>query len=211
MRVLSVNVGLPREIEWQGEVVRTSIFKEPVAGPVRLGPTNLDGDRQSDLSVHGGPDKAVYVYPSEHYPFWRERLPEMQLPWGMFGENLTTEGLVETSVRIGDRLRIGTAELAVTQPRMPCFKLGLRFGRPDMVKRFLESGRSGFYVTVLREGTITAGDAVEVIPQEEHCVTVADVVALYTAKTPDRDQLMLASELPGLSRGWRAHFRKRLT
>ena len=190
--------------------MRTSIFKQPVAGPVRVGPTNLAGDRQSDPSVHGGPDKAVYIYPSEHYPFWREQLPKMQLPWGMFGENLTTEGLVETEVRIGDRLRIGTAEFAVTQPRMPCFKLGLRFGRPDMLKRFLESGRSGFYVTVLREGTISAGDAVEIIPQNEHRVTVADVVALYTAEAPDRDQLMIASELPGLSRAWCAHFRKRL-
>ena len=147
MKLLSVSVGLPREIEWKDKIVRTSIFKAPVSGPVRVAKLNVDGDQQSDLTVHGGIDKAVYVYPSEHYPFWREQFPDMELPWAVFGENFTTEGLLEDT-RIGDRFRIGSAEFVVTQPRMPCFKLGIRFKRPDMVKRFLESGRTGFYLAV---------------------------------------------------------------
>jgi MOSC domain-containing protein YiiM len=160
MRVVSVNVGVPREIAWRGETVRTSIFKEPVAGKVLVERLNLDGDRQSDLTVHGGADKAVYVYPAEHYEFWRRELPDIDLPWGSFGENLTTEGLDERSVHIGDQLDIGSAELIVTQPRMPCFKLALRFDRLDIIKRFLRSGRTGFYLSVLREGEVAAGDAI---------------------------------------------------
>jgi MOSC domain-containing protein YiiM len=163
MKLLSVNVGRPREIEWKGKVVRTSIFKAPVSARIRVGKLNLDGDQQSDLSVHGGIDKAVCAYPSEHYPFWREELPGAELPWGVFGENFTTEGLLEERVHIGDRLRIGSAEFAVTQPRMPCFKLGIRFGRPDIVKRFLQSRRAGFYFAVVREGEVTAGDAIELL------------------------------------------------
>ena len=144
MRMLSVNVGLPREVEWRNEPVTTAIHKAAVSGPVRVRRLNLDGDRQADLSVHGGPDKAVYVYPSEHYPFWKEELPGVALPWGAFGENLTVEGVNETAVRVGDVLRAGTAEFIVTQPRLPCYKLNIRFQRPDMVKRFLRSGRTGF-------------------------------------------------------------------
>jgi MOSC domain-containing protein YiiM len=210
VRILSVNVGLPREIEWQGEIVRTSIFKEPVAGRIAVRTLNLDGDRQSDLSVHGGTEKAVYAYPSEHYAAWRAELQSAPMPWGMFGENLTIEGLLETEVRIGDRLRAGSAELAVTQPRMPCFKLGARFGRPDMVKRFRDSGRSGFYLAVVREGDIAAGDALELVFRQANGVTIAEIATLYTAEAPGREALRRASELPGLSPGWQAHFRKRL-
>jgi len=158
-------VGLPREIQWQGKLVRTSIFKSPVSGDVRVSKLNLEGDQQSDLSVHGGVHKAVYAYPSEHYEFWREEVPGADLRWGAFGENLTTQGVLEEEVRIGDRLRIGSAEFIVTQPRMPCFKLGIRFGRPDIVKRFLRSGRSGFYLAVLEEGRITAGGSIEVLTE----------------------------------------------
>src|SRR3989475_8885773 len=132
MKVVSINVGLPREVRWHGKTVLTSIFKAPVEGSVKVRHLNVEGDRQSDLAVHGGADKAVYVYPAEHYAFWRAELPGVDLPWGAFGENLTTEGLMEDSVHIGDRFRIGSAELVVTQPRMPCFKLGIRFGRPDI-------------------------------------------------------------------------------
>jgi MOSC domain-containing protein YiiM len=135
MKLLSVNVGMPQEIGWRGEIVRTSIYKAPVAGRVCVRMLNVDGDQQSDLSVHGGRDKAVYAYPSEHYAFWRTKLPGMELSWGVFGENFSTEGLLEGDVNIGDRFRAGSAEFIVTQPRMPCFKLGIRFGRPDMVKR----------------------------------------------------------------------------
>src|SRR5207244_1904601 len=158
---------------------RTSIFKAPVPGRVRVAKLNVEGDEQSDLSVHGGADKAVYVYPSEHYAFWREELPGVDLLWGMFGENFTTEGLLEEAVRIGDRLRIGSAEFAVTQPRMPCFKLGIRFGRPDMVKRFLHSGRTGFYLSVLEEGNVGAGDLVEMASKAQGNVSVAEVASLY--------------------------------
>ncbi len=143
--LISVNVGLPRTVEWKGREVTTGIFKEPVAGRVKLRTLNLDGDGQADLSVHGGPDMAVYAYPAEHYRYWRKELPRMDLPWGMFGENFTTEGILEDSVNIGDRFRIGAAELMVTQIRVPCYKLGMKFGRDDMVKRFLASRRSGFY------------------------------------------------------------------
>ena len=149
MNLISVNVGLPRDIIWRGKAVKSSIWKNPVEGRVRVSTLNLDGDQQSDLSVHGGVDKAIYVYPREHYSYWHSQLPEVDLPWGAFGENFTTEGLLEDQVQIGDRLRVGSAEFIVTQPRMPCFKLGIRFDRPDMVKRFLHSKRTGFYLAVL--------------------------------------------------------------
>jgi len=168
-------VGVPREVESRGKMVRTSIFKAAIAGSVRVAALNIAGDEQSDLSVHGGVDKAVYAYPSEHYSFWRSELPELEFPWGAFGENLTVEGLPENEVRIGDRYRAGSAEFVVTQPRIPCFKLGIRFNRPDMVKRFLRSGRSGFYLAVLREGDIAAGDRIELIATDDRQVTVAAV------------------------------------
>src|SRR5206468_12405028 len=152
MKLLSVNVGLPREIEWKGKIVRTAIFKQPISGRVRVSTLNIEGDQQSDLTVHGGADKAVYVYPSEHYPFWRTEVPDMELASGVFGENFTTAGLLETTVHIGDRFRFGSAEFVATQPRMPCFKLGIRFNRSDMVKWLLQSGRNGLYFAVLKEG-----------------------------------------------------------
>jgi MOSC domain-containing protein YiiM len=210
MRVLSINVGLPREIEWRGETVLTSIFKEPITGRVRVARLNLDGDRQSDLTVHGGRDKAVYVYPSEHYPLWRQELPGVDIPWGMFGENLTTEGILEDAVHVGDRLRAGSAEFVVTQPRMPCFKLGIRFDDPHMVKRFLHSGRSGFYLAVLREGDVAAGDSLEFISRDEQQFTIAEVAHMYTGGSPDQERLRRLSELPALPERWREHFRKQV-
>jgi MOSC domain-containing protein YiiM len=210
MKVLSVNVGLPREVEWKEKLVRTSIFKAPVLDRVRVALLNLDGDQQSDLSVHGGKDKAVYAYPSEHYPFWRQQLPGMNLPWGAFGENFTTEGLLEEAVHIGDRFRVGSAEFVVTQPRMPCYKLGIRFNRLDIVKRFLQSGRSGFYFAVRKEGEVTVGDSIELLKRDEHGVTVADIVNLYRSDANNQDVLRRVSELPSLPISWRAYFRKRL-
>jgi MOSC domain-containing protein YiiM len=174
MQVNSVNVGLPRNVEWRGQIVQTSIFKEPVAGTVRVGRLNIEGDQQSDLTVHGGAGKAVYVYPSEHYSYWRQELPDADLPWGAFGENLTPTGLLEEDVHIGDRLGIGSAEFVVTQPRMPCFKLTIRFSRADMIKRFLRSGRSGFYLAVTKEGEIAAGDAISVISRHPDAITIAE-------------------------------------
>ena len=208
--MLSINVGGPREVQWRKKTVLTSIFKAPVSGRIRVNRLNLVGDQQSDLTVHGGVDKAVYVYPSEHYEYWREQLPDFPLPWGAFGENFTSEGLLEDAIRIGDRLRIGTAEFAVTQPRMPCFKLGIRFDRADMVKRFLQSGRSGFYLSVSQEGEVTAGDTVTFIARDEHAVSVADVVSLYTADGANQELLRRASNLPALPESWRDYFRQRL-
>lgn len=210
MRIVSISVGLPREVQWHGKTVTTSIFKTPVSGRVAVKRLNLDGDQQSDLSVHGGADKAVYVYPSEHYAFWREELPGVALPWGAFGENLTTEGLLEDAVHIGDRLRIGSAEFSVTQPRMPCFKLGIRFDRADMVKRFLASGRTGFYLSVSREGEVAADDPITVLARDDAAFAVADIVGLYAADGTNQDLLRRASELPALPDGWRSYFQKRL-
>jgi MOSC domain-containing protein YiiM len=209
-RLLSVNVGLPREVDWHGRRVRTSIWKSPVQGAVHVSSLNLAGDEQSDLSVHGGREKAVYVYPREHYERWARELPGQQLPWGAFGENLTTEGLLETDVRIGDRLRIGSAEFVVTQPRMPCFKLGIRFGRDDMVKRFLRSGRSGFYLSVLREGDVAAGQPIELAGRDDHGVTVADIASLYARDMENGDLLRRALAVPALPESWKEYFRERL-
>jgi MOSC domain-containing protein YiiM len=209
MRVVSLNVGLPREVEWRGRTVLTSIYKAPVDRRLRVTSLNIEGDRQSDLSVHGGVDKAVYAYPAEHYEFWRGELPRAELPWGAFGENLTTEGVLE-DVRIGDRFRIGSAEFVVTQPRMPCFKLGIRFGRPDILKTFLRSGRSGFYFAVTKEGEVGAGDPIEPIARAHEGLTVAEVVRLYTVDAENQELLRRAVQTSALPGSWRDYFRERL-
>lgn len=210
MKIISVNVGLPRLVLRNGEPVSTGIFKEPVAGRVRMRTLNLDGDRQADLSVHGGPEKAVYVYPSEHYDFWKRELPEMDLPWGVFGENLTTTGLFETEVNIGDKFRVGTAGVMVTQPRMPCYKLGIRFGRADIIKRFLLSERSGFYLSVLKEGEVGAGDGFQLIEKNASAVRVVDITRLYSSERENVDLMRRAIATEALPEGWREYFRKRL-
>lgn len=210
MKLVAISVGRPKEVQWRGRSVQTSIFKTPVSGRVHVTRLNIEGDEQSDLSVHGGAEKAVYVYPAEHYSFWRRELPDTELPWGAFGENFTTEGLLEDEVWIGDRYRVGSVELVVTQPRMPCYKLAIRFGRADMVKRFLQSGRSGFYLAVEREGELSPGDAIERFARDERRLTVADVVALYAADSANQPLLETASEHPSLPASWREYFRKRL-
>lgn len=192
------------------EPVSTGIFKDPVEGRVMLRTLNLDGDRQADLTVHGGPEKAVYAYPSEHYLFWKQELPGMELPWGMFGENFTTEGLFETETHVGDTFRIGSAELMVTQPRMPCYKLGIRFGRADIIKRFLWSERSGFYFSVLREGEVGAGDEVELIERNTSGVRVVDVTRLYSSDKHNSDLLERAIATKALPSSWRDYFQERL-
>lgn len=176
MKILSVCVGLPRIVEYYGEPAVTAIFKDQVVGKVRVGEFNLEGDRQADLTVHGGYSKAVYVYPSEHYEYWREEFPEMDLPFGMFGENLTSEGLTEKEVFIGDRFRIGTAEFIVTEPRQPCYKLGIRFGRTDIIKKFAQSGRSGFYLAIAKTGELETGDEIEFLEREQSEISIYDVV-----------------------------------
>jgi len=189
----------------------TSIYKSPAAGRVAVSWLNLDGDEQSDLTVHGGVDKAVYAYPSEHYAYWRDELPDSQLDWGAFGENLTTSGLLETEVRVGDRLRIGTAEFTITQPRMPCFKLGIKFGRDDIIKRFLESRRSGFYLKVEREGEVGAGDTIELSQTQDQSVTITEFVGLYGNAHPDPERLRRAIAQRATPESWRDYFRKRLS
>ena len=211
MRVVTVCVGMPRIIETPNEgFVTTSIFKDPVEGRVRVGEINLEGDAQADMRVHGGPGKSVYAYPQEHYAFWKGEMPEVDLVNGNFGENLTTEGVTETEVFIGDRIRIGTAEFGVTQPRMPCYKLGVRFGRPDMPKRFLQSRRSGFYLTVLKTGELGAGDEIEFISRDENRVSVFDIVRLYVEDKGDKDAMTRALNVDLLPDGWKDTFRERL-
>lgn len=210
MNLVSVNVGLPRLVLRNGEPVSTGIFKEPCEGRVKLRRLNLDGDRQADLSVHGGPSKAVYAYPSEHYDYWKKELPEMELPWGMFGENFTTAGLRETEVNIGDKFRVGSAVVMVTEPRMPCYKLGLRFGRSDIIKKFLASERTGFYLAVLQEGEVGADDHFELIEKDPHDVRVSDITRLYARDKSNAVLLRRAIEVEALPESWRGHFQNQL-
>lgn len=209
MNLLSVNVGLPRVAAWRDEGVSTGIFKTPAAGPVMARRLNLDGDRQADLTVHGGAEKAVYGYSAEHYAFWREQLGE-ELLWGAFGENLTTTGLDEATLQIGDRLGVGGAELVVTQPRLPCFKLNLRFHRPDMVRRFLASRRTGFYFAVVKEGLVAAGDPVTILARDPAGVSVADITRVYAFDKDDLATMRRIVAAPALAEGWRTYFTERL-
>ena len=210
MKVVSLNVAVPRTMVWKGHEVRTGIFKEPVDGPVMLRRLNLDGDRQSDLTVHGGPAKAVYAYPSEHYPLWKSELPGMVLPWGMFGENLTTEGLNEEEIHIGDQFRIGEAVVMVTQPRTPCYKLALKFQRDDMLKRMLTNGRSGFYLAVTQQGVVQSGDAIERIHEDSERISVAEINTLYRDGAKDANLLKRAANLEALPEFWRDYLREEL-
>ena len=213
MKVVSLNIGLPREVTWHGISVSTAIYKEPVEGRIAVRNLNFDGDRQADLTVHGGPQKAVYCYPHEHYSYWKEQLPGRELPIAIFGENLTTDGLSEDSVHLGDRFSVGSAEFAVTQPRLPCYKLGIRFQDDGMVKRFLRSGRTGFYLAVTREGHVGVGDEITVIARDANAVPVAEVTRLYVAKRYAENDLvsvrraLRVAEFPD---SWKRYFRDRL-
>ncbi|MBV9230551.1 MAG: MOSC domain-containing protein [Chloroflexi bacterium] len=209
MKVISVNVGKPQEIAWEGKTVTTAIFKQPITGPIALHWHNLDGDGQADLKVHGGKDKAIYAFPSEHYRFWRSEFPEMDLPWSMFGENLTTEGLLEDEIMIGDQFRIGTAKVIVRQPRLPCYKLGIKFGREDIVKRFLESGNTGIYFAVLEEGEVAAGAPIIPLERAENSMKLTEITRLFRDKS-NVQALQRAAELPYLADALRKHFRKKL-
>ncbi|HEV8720156.1 MAG TPA: MOSC domain-containing protein [Candidatus Binatia bacterium] len=210
MKLIAVNIGLPRVVMSNGDPVSTGIFKEPVAGRVMLRALNLDGDRQADLSVHGGPSKAVYAYPSEHYEYWKHEFPEMKLPWGMFGENFTTARLLESELNIGDKFRVGSAIVMATEPRMPCYKLGIRFGRSDVVKRFLASERTGFYFAVLQEGDVGVGDPVELIERSKDSFKLSDTTALYTHEKHNVGLLRRAIEVGALPESWKSYFRHRL-
>ena len=210
MQVISVNVGQPREVVWKGQTVTTGIFKEAVEGRIAVRSLNLEGDRQADLTVHGGLEKAIYAYPADHYPFWREQFPEMELPWGMFGENLTITGLLEDTVHLGDHFQVGSAKLMVTQPRLPCYKLGIKFGRDDILKRFLWSGMTGFYFAVLEEGEVAAGDSIRLLHRDEHQVKVADIVRLYRQDKYNLDLMRRVVAVEALPEEWRDYFQQRL-
>jgi MOSC domain-containing protein YiiM len=210
MRVLYINVGLPRDVAWRGKTVTTGIYKQPVAGLIPVRALNLDGDRQADLRVHGGSDKAVYTYPSEFYELWSRERPELDFGPGTFGENLTTEGLLDDDVSIGDRFRVGTAELVVTQPRLPCFKLGIKMGRDSFVTEFLERGLLGFYFAVVREGEVAAGDPIVELQRDQRGFRVTEVVRLFARDRDDVEGMRRAADLDVLPESWRDYFRKRL-
>lgn len=213
MKLVSLNVGLPREVLWHGRRVSTGIYKEPVEGRVRLRKLNLDGDRQADLTVHGGADKAGYCYPTEHYAYWKKQLPGYDLPVAIFGENFTTEGLPEESVHLGDRFAIGSAEMVVTQPRLPCYKLGIRFESDDMVRKFLNGKRYGYYLNVTKEGEVGVGDEIKVLSRDPNAVPVSEITRLYVAKkytAADLTSLRSALKVPALPASWKDHFHERL-
>lgn len=210
MKVLSVNVGLPREVTWRGKSIVTGIYKEPVAGRVPLSRLNLDGDRQADLRVHGGPEKAVYVYPSESYELWSRERPELAFGPGAFGENLTTEGLIDDDVSVGDRFRIGSAEVVVTQPRLPCFKLGIKMGRDSFVTEFLERGLLGFYLAVAKEGDVAAGDPIVELERDEQGLRVTEVARLYVRGRDDVEGMRRAAATDALPQSWRDYFERRI-
>lgn len=205
-RILSVNISLPREIDYGGQKISTGIFKEPIEGRITLRTLNLDGDRQADLSVHGGPDKAVYAYPVEHYEYWHSVFPDLVMPNGMFGENLTVEGLIESEISVGDVFRIGSATVIATQPRMPCYKLGVKFGRMDVIKKFLASGRSGIYFKVSKEGEVATGDTIHQITKDPNQITISDIVRLYSIEREDLQTMRRAVKVDALPKGWKRYF-----
>lgn len=209
-KIVSLNVGLPRRVVFNGQVVTTGIFKEPTDGHVMIRRLNLDGDKQADLTVHGGVDKAVYSYAAEHYDYWRGELPSMDLPWGMFGENFTTQGLLEDNVNIGDTLQVGSAKLMVTQPRMPCYKLGVRFGRMDIVRRFMASGRPGIYCKVLEEGEVVKGDKINIVSKDKNNISVIDIVRMYNRDHGDIEIMKRAIKIMALPEGWKYEFLQRI-
>ena len=218
MKIVSLNCGLPREVLWRGQNVTTSIYKEPVHVRVTLRTLNLDGDRQSDLTVHGGMEKAVYCYPVEYYSYWQTELSRRSLPYGSFGENFSVEGLVqeglaEDSIHVGDRFSVGSAEVVVTQPRLPCYKLGIRFESDDMVKRFLRSRRTGFYLAVTREGDVGAGDDLTLLSHDPDSVSISEITRLYVAKEYAREdvrQVRRAIAAEALPDSWRTYFQEKL-
>ena len=210
MKLISVNVSLPQDVAWKEKEVPTSIFKKPITGPVMLRSLNLDGDRQGNLRVHGGPNKAVYGYPCEHYNFWKNELSRPDLSWGMFGENFTTKGLLENDVFIGDQFRIGSALLMVTQPRTPCFKLGIKFGDQGIIDRFWTSARSGFYFSVLQEGLVDSGDTIEKISENPESLSITEVFALYRDPSPDPNTLQRLLQLEDLPDKWKERMRKKM-
>jgi len=206
MKVISLNVSLPKQVEFRGNKVSTGIYNEPVEGRVKVRTLNLDGDKQADLTVHGGPDKAVYAYPSEHYPYWRDHYPNLKMGWGMFGENFTTEGLLEDQANIGEEYQIGSATFTVTQPRMPCFKLAIKFESGDIIKKMFASAKCGIYFKVLEEGEVGAGDEIKLVRKDEHNVTIQDIMKTYGKEHEHKELLERALKINALPVGWKEHY-----
>jgi len=209
MKIISVNVGMPRFVEYLGEPLATGIYKNPVEGKVRVDPLNLAGDGQADLRVHGGVSKAVYAYPSEHYAFWQSEYPDKDLPLAVFGENLTTEGILESEICAGDSIRIGTAEFVVTEPRFPCFKLGIRFGEKDILRRFQKSRKCGFYLAVAKTGELRAGDAIEFLSRDPHGVSIEELFRLVDEKD-NFEIARRALQVAALPENWKLRIRRML-
>lgn len=205
-KIISVNISLPKETDFKGKKTTTGIFKEPINKRIMLRTLNLDGDKQADLKVHGGINKAVYAYPVEHYGYWNKVFPKMKLPYGMFGENLTTEALMETEVNVGDVFQIGSSKVIATQPRMPCYKLGLKFGQMDILKMFLDSGFSGIYFKVLKEGEIGLGDTIRLIQRDPNHITISEIVRLYKEDKADIKTMQRAIKIKDLPEGWKQYF-----
>ncbi len=207
----SINVGRPQEAQWQGKTFLTSIFKDPVSGPVKVSFTNLEGDQQSDLKVHGGPTRAIYAYASEHYEFWKKELNRTDLPWGFFGENLDISGGVfDDKLHVGDRFAIGDVELEVMQPRMPCFKLAMKLNDKSFIKKFANERRLGFYFSVLKEGTIEAGQQLTSTFVSENSITIDEIVELYFFDKDNKTLIHKALQTERLTDSWKEFLQKRL-
>ena len=206
MKLLSVNVSLPKEVAYKGKTVRTGIFKEAAQGRVKLGGLNLDGDGQADLVGHGGIYKAVHAYSIENYDYWKRELGRDDFSYGQFGENFTVEGMPEDKVNVGDVYRVGTALVEVTQPRVPCFKLAMKMERPDFLKVFMPSERVGFYFRVLEEGDVGAGDVVERVKVDPEQMTVREMFHLLYFAKQNLEGARKALRIPAMSPGWRGSF-----
>ncbi|MEO1050982.1 MAG: MOSC domain-containing protein [Bacteroidota bacterium] len=210
MKLDSIFVGKPRQVENQGKMVTTGIFKEKITGPVGVTKLNVEGDQQADLKVHGGVEKAVYAYPSEHYQFWKEKRPNLAFGPGRFGENLSITGLSEKDVCIGDTYKIGSVVFMVKSPRMPCFKLGIKMNDPRFVKDFMDANLTGFYFCVLEEGEIEAGNRIEKIDEDGHGLTVDETARLYALDKDNNALLRKAASSPSLPTDWVEFYQKRL-
>jgi len=206
MRVVSVNVGKPTEIEWMGKTVRTSIFKHPVTGTRKVSFLNIEGDEQSDLQVHGGINKAVYTYDIIYYEHWKTILPREDWQYGMFGENITTVGMTDDEVKIGSIYHVGTAKLQVVQPRFPCFKLNIRFALPGMIDQFIQQQRNGIYFKVVEEGIVQVNDEIKLVVPSPYNVSIADYVNCYYSKGSEKSILKTLLSVPGLPERHRTVF-----
>ena len=210
MKLLSVNVSEPRSVVHNGQVIQTSIFKEPVSGRVMMREMNIDGDAQADLRNHGGVHKAVYAYPIENYEFWKMELKRDDFTYGQFGENLTVERMTEDNAHIGDMFRIGEAVVQVTQPRNPCYKLGIKMGSAEFVRTFLQSCRLGIYMRVLEEGEIGVGDAIERIKEDPERMTISEIARLRNIDTENIEGLKKALRIQALAPAFKQDFENRL-